>query len=274
MSARNYSFRVGSAECAVLLDGVTHLGAVGIVDRFPEGSEADYRQAYADAGFSLDEAESLFNILVAKIGGETILVDTGQGGKPSGGHLPDSLQLAGLAPQDITLVVITHTHGDHVMGLLSDDAQPVFPNATYVISNDELAFWQGRMASLAGNDQILAMMDSQGLRQIDMDEEIMAGMTAVPIPGHTPGQIGLLFESEGEKLLHLADLLHSPMQFAHPEWSPRFDDDASVAVPSRRKALAHAADENTLALFYHLSFPGLGHITRAEQAFAWHPTQT
>lgn len=271
MSARSYPFSVGRCACAVLLDGAAVIGRDGVLRRHPDATEADYRRAYAEIGLSLDDADSSLNVLVANVGGETVLVDAGEG-SPKGGHLLASLALAGLAPDDITLVVITHTHGDHVQGLLAADGRPAFPNATYVISQEEMAFWQARVAGgLASHQPIIALMQQRGLRLIALDEQIVPGLTAVPIPGHTPGQIGLLLESDADKLLHLADLLHSPMQFAHPEWSASFDADTSVSVPSRRRALQRAADEGALTLFYHLTFPGLGRVTPAGAGFAWEP---
>jgi glyoxylase-like metal-dependent hydrolase (beta-lactamase superfamily II) len=254
----------------VLLDGVSLLGRDGILNLYPDAGEADYRRAYADIGLSLDEADNFFNVFAARIGEETVLVDTGEGGRPKGGLLPESMRLAGIEPGEITLVVITHVHGDHILGLLTDDGNPAFPNATYVISKEEMAFWQARIGDWAGDQRpIVTMMEEKGLRLIDMDEAILPALTAVPLPGHTPGQIGLLIESGDEKLIHLADLLHSPMQFAHPEWSPTFDADTSISVPTRRAALGRAAKEDMLALFYHLTFPGLGRVRRAGEAFAW-----
>jgi glyoxylase-like metal-dependent hydrolase (beta-lactamase superfamily II) len=270
MSAKSYSFKVGDFDCAVLLDSADILGRDRFLQRFSEATEADYRQAYADIGLSLDEADNSMNILMAKMSGETVLVDAGQGGRLAGGYLPVSMELTGVHPDTISLVVITHTHGDHVLGLVSDDNEPVFPKATYVLSKPEMAVWQERIDDAAPDQRpILTMMKEKGLRLIDMDEQILPGMTAVPIPGHTPGQIALLLESGNEKLLHMADLLHSPMQFAHPEWSARFDADTRVSVPTRRRALGRAADENMLTLFYHLTFPGLGWVKRAEQGFIW-----
>lgn len=272
MSANSYSFKVGQVECAVLLDRASIIGRDGMLNRFPNVSEMDLRQAYADIGLSLDEADHSVNIFVSKIGTETVLVDSGQGGGPNPGYLLDSMRIAGIEPAAITLAVITHTHGDHVLGLLTDDTMPAFPNATYVISKDEMAFWQDRIDNgVLDHRPIVAMMAEKGLRLIDRDEQIIPGMTAIPIPGHTPGQIALLIESANETLMHMADLLHSPMQFAHPEWSPRFDTDTHLSVPSRRTALGRAADENTLALFYHLTFPGLGRVKRANGSFSWEP---
>lgn len=275
MGAKSYSFRLGSFDCAVLLDGSSLLGKDRILKRFPDATEADYRQAYVDIGLSLDEADTSFNILMVRIGEEIILVDAGEGGRPKGGHLPASLRLAGIEPDAVTRVVITHADGDHVQGLLSDDNKPVFPNAAYAFSKDEMAFWQRRMENGAGDQRpIVTMMAQKGLRLIDMDEQIMPGLTAVPIPGHTPGQIAVLLESENEKLIHMADLIHSPMQFAHPEWSPTFDVDTRLSVPTRQRALGRAAAEHMLTFHYHLTFPGLGWVKRAEKGFIWEPLNT
>lgn len=272
MTEKCYVFNVGSFNCAALADGGSVIGADGILKRFTQASEADCRQAYADVGLSLDEAYSALNILLVKIGGDTILIDAGEAGKPRGGDLPASLRLAGADPAAVTRVIITHTHGDHVQGLLTADGQPTYPNAAYIISRTELAFWQQRIEERAPDQRpIVTMMQARGLRLIDMDEQIIPGVTAVPIPGHTPGQIAVMFESGGQKLIHLADMLHSPMQFAHPEWSPTFDADTSQSVPTRRRLLERAADENALVMFYHLPFPGLGRVLRAGGAFVWEP---
>lgn len=272
MSAQHYAFRVGTVNCAVLLDKLAILGVERFMGRFPDHSEADYRQAYSDMGLDFDQADDAFNILLIQIEKDLILVDTGQGGRPVGGHLPESLKLAGFSPDEITKIIITHAHGDHVMGLLDDNGAPVFKNASYIISNEELTFWQNRIdAGLTDQQAIVDMIRAQGLRLIAMNEEILPGLTAIPLPGHTPGQIGLKLTSNGETLYHLADALHSPMQFAHPEWSARFDLDTEISVPTRRSALGQSADEQALALFYHLTFPGLGRVKRAESGFIWKP---
>lgn len=273
MSAKSYAFKVGAVTGAVLLDGASIIGKEGLMKRFPDpGDEAEYHQAHADMGLALDEADNSMNILLLKIGPEIVLVDAGMGGGANGGWLPESLKLAGINPRHITLVVVTHTHGDHVLGLLSPTGAPAFPAARYMISSVEMASWQARIRESIPDQQVIVdMMERAGLQQIDMDAEILPGLRALPLPGHTPGHIGLRLESEGETLLHMVDLLHSPMQFAHPEWSARFDADTRVSVPTRREALGQAADTGTLTLFYHLTFPGLGYVRRAANDFAWQP---
>jgi glyoxylase-like metal-dependent hydrolase (beta-lactamase superfamily II) len=270
-----YSFKVGTGKFTVLLDGVDSLSRERFLKRFPDASEPAYRRAFADLGLSFDEAISSLNVLCAKIGDETILVDAGEAGKPRGGELLASMCHAGIAPDDITLIVLTHSHGDHVQGLLTDEGQPAFPNARYVISAQEMAFWQKRIENGKAAEQraIVTMMETRGLQLIAMDAQIVPGVAALPIPGHTPGQIALLFESDGEALIHMADLLHSPIQFPHPEWSAYFDADTSVSVPTRRAALGLAADEGALTAFYHLAFPGVGRIRRGERGFIWEPIE-
>src|SRR5262245_50542902 len=82
MNGKAYSFKVGNIDCAVLLDGTSTIGKEGMLRRFPNGTEAEYRKVYTDLGLSLDEADSSINIFAAKIGKDTVLLDTGEGGKP------------------------------------------------------------------------------------------------------------------------------------------------------------------------------------------------
>ncbi len=260
-----FKFNLGKIECVVLSDGGGVIGAERMMKRFPNGDESAYRQAYAAIGLDFDQADSGMNILLTKIGGETVLIDAGQAGRPNGGELLHNLRAAGIAPESVTLVVITHSHVDHVQGLIADDHTAVYPNARYVISRAEQAFWQRTL----DENPVLPMLQERGLRVIDLNEAIIPGMTAVPLTGHTPGQIGVLIESDGEHLIHLADALHSPMQFAHPEWSPRFDADATASAITRRAALERCADHHFLTMFYHLTFPGVGTIRRSESGFVW-----
>ena len=170
------------------------------------------------------------------------------------------------------MLILTHSHGDHVLGLLNADGQPNFPNATYVMSRAEYEFWQARIDSgQATHRPIMNMMQQQSLRIIDMNENILDAVTAFPLVGHTPGQIGLHIKSAGQSLYHFADLVHSPIQLPHPEWCAKFDDDITQSYQTRLIALTKAANHAHLCLFYHLDFPGLGNVQAGEIGFEWHP---
>lgn len=277
MDAQYHRFTIGEVEAFALWDGGNHLGSEGLMRRFPDRDEAALRQAYIEAGAVLDDEVNSLNPLLLRIGGETVLIDTGEGSRPDRGLLPASLALAGIAPEAVTRVIITHTHGDHVQGLLTADGQPTYPNATYLISADELAFWQQRIDAGTADPHrpFLALIQAQGLRVIAMDEPILPGLTAVPLPGHTPGQIGVLVTSGGEQVIHVADALHNRMQFVHPDWSPRFDADTRYSVHTRQTLLAQAADKQRLLMAYHLPFPGLGRVRRAASGpnFQWEPVR-
>jgi glyoxylase-like metal-dependent hydrolase (beta-lactamase superfamily II) len=120
MSANHYPFQVGNIECMALLDGVSPIERDRFLRRYPDAAEADYRQAFAEIGLTLADAISSLNVLLVRMGDETILVDAGEGGRPRGGQLLSSMQAAGVDPAAVTLVIITHTHGDHVQGLLTE----------------------------------------------------------------------------------------------------------------------------------------------------------
>jgi glyoxylase-like metal-dependent hydrolase (beta-lactamase superfamily II) len=104
-------------------------------------------------------------------------------------------------------------------------------------------------------------------------KELLPGIWSIPAPGHTPGHIGLLFESQGQTLLDLSDTLHTRVQFTHPDWSPRFDTDGKKAAQTRKEMLTIAAEENHLTLFYHLAHPGLGTIQQKGEGFKWQPRE-
>jgi glyoxylase-like metal-dependent hydrolase (beta-lactamase superfamily II) len=271
MNPQAFTFRIGEMTMTALLDGARIIGREGILKRYPDATEADYEQAFAEIGMSMDEAEFSLNVLLVETDNEKILIDGGEGGRPHGGLLLESLRQHQIDPNEITLVVITHTHGDHVLGLINHDTEELnFPNTRYVIAEAELHFWLERIkSSLPAQQVIVDKLQAKGLQLIAVDEQILGGVTAIPLVGHTPGHIGVRFESNGEQFWNLSDVLHSPIQFAHPEWSANFDVDTTQSVPTRQHILEQASDKNVLTMFYHLHFPGIGRVVRHENKFVW-----
>lgn len=230
----------------------------------------------AEAARELNEdpenAPSSMNILCLKTGEQTILFDTGLGR----GDLPEKLDSVGVSASDVNVVVITHAHGDHVGGLTKPGTdEVVYPNARYVMHQLEWDKWTSDafLNSLKPEDAENTLKRQNAIRAkltlLAEDGVIMPGVQSIHSPGHTPGHIAVLIESDGEKVLHIVDAAHHPVQVAHPDWSPGFDADTSKSVPSRRMLFERAAAENILVLTYHFAFPGMGRVTHIGDRLGW-----
>lgn len=279
MTSGIHRFNVGSINCTVIHEG----GAAAPVDDLPgyfkNASAEDVQAALAAIGHTDSQIGASMNCLYIESGDARLLVDTGLGQteRPGYGRLHDGLNAAGIAPADINLICITHFHGDHIGGLTDGEGAPVFPNARYVTTETEWGHWlsEETLAKI-GEDmanfirgKLLPLEDQ--FSYADDGDEIAPGVCIVDMPGHTPGHSGLLLESDGERLLHVVDLLHRAPQFARPDFHHVYDTDAELAVSTRRAVLARAADENLLTMFYHLPFPGLGRVRREGDGFRWQP---
>ncbi len=268
-----YRFKVGSFNCAVFRDG-TELSSddetpLSFVNATDDEVMATHR-AYADA--TGDPAEELsMNVLMIDTGEHRVLVDTGCGpeSKRSGtGYLLSLLESAGISTGDIDTVIVTHNHWDHVDANTDGHGHPTFPNARYVISQVEWDTIQ-QDPSDTDKEQILSIADR--FDKIPVDAEIVPGIRAIPIKGHTLGQIGLLIESDGERLLHTADTFHHVVELYHPEWFFDFDADPEATVSTRRRIFDMAVAEHLPVITYHLTFPGLGYIEADGDHYTWRP---
>jgi glyoxylase-like metal-dependent hydrolase (beta-lactamase superfamily II) len=219
-----------------------------------------------------ESAASSMQVLCVKHGDQVILFDTGLGE----GELPVKLASVGVSADDVTVVVITHAHGDHVGGLTTPGTdEVVYPNARYVMHQLEWESWtsdaflNGLKPEDAENTRKRQSAIQPKLTLLVEDGVIVPGIDSIHSPGHTPGHVAVLLQSQGEKLLHIVDAAHHPVQVAHPEWSPAFDADTSKSVPSRRMLFERAAAENIPVLTYHFAFPGMGHVTHKGDRLVW-----
>ena len=212
-----------------------------------------------------------------------ILVDTG-GGSHFGnemGFLTQKLLETGHRPSQISAVLLTHCHLDHIGGLLTPDGMPAFSAATLYLSQEEANFWYDPAQEARANETnrawfplVRQSLDAYKgrLRPIDPEEVILPGVTAVNAYGHTPGHTAFLVSSNNERLLLWGDLVHlAELQFLHPEWRVKVDTDADQAVASRKRLFEMASDEQLMVGGAHLPYTGLGHVSCTKEGFAWEP---
>lgn len=267
-----HHFMLGSFECTIFresdetrpTDAGHWLKFVNANDDEVMATHRAYSQATGDPA-----ADVSMNVLLVDTGDHRVLVDTGCGPNPSrkgAGNLLNLLDSAGMSTADVDIVVITHGHWDHIEGNTDGQGNPTYPNARYVISDVE---WDNltRDPSEIVNAQLLSIADR--FERVAMDAEIVPGIRAVPAPGHTLGQIGLLIESNGERLLQSADAFHHPVELYRPEWYFSFDADPVATVSTRRRLFEMATRENLLVLPYHFPFPGLGRIETDGDRWTW-----
>lgn len=208
-----------------------------------------------------------------KLGGKTILVDcaVGEDGNypaRSDWHLGKSnwlnhLGQAGLAPEGIDIVFLTHLHVDHTGWLTrktADGWMPTFPNARHLTHAAELDYWPSRHAwfafmSTSLLDSVMPVIDAGLIEIVGPEAELVPGLFVTDLAGHSPGMMGLEYR-DGTRVLasFVADLMHHPIQMAAPQCATVFCFDTDAAVAARRAKLAQYAADETMMFCNH--FPG------------------
>lgn len=222
------------------------------------------------------------NSFLIRRDGKLILSDAGSGHtmQPTLGKLPQNLRAIGADPSAIDIIMLTHLHGDHSLGLVDPQGRAVFPKAELFIHEVEAAFWLDR--TLQPDDSERVTRNSKAQRAVTApyrdrirrirDGEVLPGITAMLRPGHTPGHTNWLIESGGERLLIWGDIVHlAAVQLARPEARLIYDVDTDLAAATRAKVLDWAARERLTVAGAHIGFPGFGTVTRSGGNFAIEP---
>ena len=269
-----YSFDVGTFRCTAINDGIARYWAEDYVVNAPPD---DVAAALAVHGHAPDAIPSPYSGLVVDTGDTRVLIDTGAGDlTPDVGRLHENLRAAGIGPDSIDTVVITHAHPDHIGGNVAENGERALPRARYVIDEREWRFWtdETELAKLAGVFGEWSRKHLQPLADyidpVHDDVEIVDGIEVITTPGHTPGHLGVAIRSGGSELLYVSDAALHPIHLEHPTWRPVWDQDPDAALASRRRLFDQAVTDGALVLAFHFPpFPSLGNVWKRGNGWHW-----
>lgn len=258
------AFKVGDLDLVSLHDTQFVLPNDAKVFGLDAGVEA-VTTVLRDAGAPTDKITLSVDALLVKDGSRLILIDTGVG--PKGGKLIDSLKYAGVTPDQITDVLISHGHGDHIGGLINADGTPAFQNAKVRMTAAE---WEA-IKSGGQADAIVAAITPQ-VETFAPGAQISPSIKSVEVKGHTPGHTAYEITSGKKTLLAIGDSAHSSIiSLARPEWFIAFDGDKPIARDSRKELLSELAKSGQLIFSPHFPYPGIGTVKAKGDGFVWAP---
>jgi glyoxylase-like metal-dependent hydrolase (beta-lactamase superfamily II) len=275
LAAPPHRLAVGAFELTVVSDGHLVLPTGFLA---PDAPEADRAAILKESGETGAEFSSPTNCTLIRAGRELILVDTGAGPHfmPSAGKLADNLAAAGIDRDEITMVVYTHGHPDHLWGVVDDFDEPAFARARYVVAAAEWDFWHGanalsglppeRAGFVTGARRSYAHIKDK-VRMVKPGDDVVSGVRVLATPGHTQGHVSLEVAG-GDGLVISGDALtHALISFRHPEWRPQSDHVPDLAAATRARLLDRLATDRMKLIGFHLPWPGVGYVERKDRAY-------
>lgn len=276
-----FNFTIGDVKCKVISDGKMKFPAYPLYAS--NASREDVEFAMREAHFKDSLYTLQCNLLFLDTGIHKILIDTGAGkvlGAGLGNGL-DHLVKDGIHLEDITDILLTHAHLDHVGGLV--DAYENLHNAKIHIAEKEFSFWRQSkpdLKSMPIPDDFKDRFTQTAHNALLKSDRIQTFKPGVILPhieaqaafGHSPGHSLFRIESKGESMIHTGDIFHhQAFDLSHPNWSTAFDQDAEQAYKVRIKTLDQISHDKTLVFSYHMSFHSIGYITRQGVGYRWEP---
>ncbi|WP_245770898.1 MBL fold metallo-hydrolase [Natronohydrobacter thiooxidans] len=225
-------------------------------------------------GLTGDVYEPPCNLVLLREADRTVLFDIGAGPDfmPTTGQLSDALDALGVRVEDITHLIITHAHPDHLWGLLDDFDEPLLPRAEIFMGRAEWDYWMdpdtvetigaARQSFAVGAQRRLTEIEDQ-VQLFEDGAEILPGVQAVSTPGHTPGHMAFALQAGGQGLMVVGDALANPhLAFERPEWEAASDHIPDMAAATRLQLLDRITAEERLILGFHLPGGGIGRAER------------
>jgi glyoxylase-like metal-dependent hydrolase (beta-lactamase superfamily II) len=277
-----YKYKVGSIDVTAVYDGIwrkPHDPAF-IKDVTVEQT----KEALAKAGLTTEFMPIPLTVIVLKIGDKHIMVDSGSGvgqWQANATNLPANMKAAGIDRNQISTILVSHFHPDHVWGLMEKGTNaPVFPEAELVVHSNEYNFWTepGRVEKLpegrraAGKRIADNFPKWKNWKLVEANAEIAPGVRLISAPGHTPGHSAFLVTSGKDQLMVSNDTMYVPALLApHPEWQGAYDQDGPMAITTRRKLIDQVIADKMQICGAHFPFPGAGTFVKDGNAYAFTP---
>jgi glyoxylase-like metal-dependent hydrolase (beta-lactamase superfamily II) len=284
MKSETFRFQVGSFSCMAIQDDAP-IYPIGMF--LTNVAKEIYEPELLHRGEDPQSIDLPYTCLFIDTGRERLLVDTGVGvdsARPAQGRLLPLLRAEGIEPHEISTVILSHGHTDHIGGSLNQAGQPAFPNARYVMCRKDWDFWMSnpslaelsvdenfKKGMLASAQKNLPVVQAQ-LDLVDPDTEIVPGIVAIAAFGHSPGQMGLEISSAEHRLLFVADAIVHPLHLEYPEAIGMTDHRPGQMVETRIGLLEKAAREKSLVSTSHFAFPGLGYVAPKRNRWEWRAT--
>ncbi len=278
--AAGNAFQLGDAEVQVFSDGNLTLPINFVL---PEQSADEIKALLEPHGLSTEALTPDCNVTLFRSGDRLALFDIGSGAnfQPTAGELLTNLEEAGVDPGDVTDVIFTHAHPDHLWGVLDEFDDPLFSEAQYWVPQGEWDYWRAddtmanmpeeRKSFVAGAQSRFEAIEDQ-VEMIKPGMEVLPGVEAVDTSGHTPGHMSYMLHGGGESVLVLGDAItNSVISFEKPEWRSGSDQDREKGAQTRLALLDRLAADKSRIIGYHLPYPGFGMAERKGAAYRFAP---
>jgi glyoxylase-like metal-dependent hydrolase (beta-lactamase superfamily II) len=263
-----YHRRIGDIVVTAISDGYLDGAYEFMRDIPPQDAERILKDAHRPAPPRIS-----INCFVVHSGGRTALIETGSGNSmgPTLGKMPQNLTAAGIDTKSIDTIILTHMHPDHSNGLTDENGVAKFPHVELVVAERDVDHWFDDAAMAKATERQKLRFFQWAREQIapyqnqrrDAKGEVFPGVTAEPIPGHTPGHTAYRIAAKGEQLLIWGDIVHIPdVQTRRPDVYMEPDVDGAAAIAMRKRVFDMVATDRLLAAGMHMHFPGFLNLNR------------
>ncbi len=271
-------FKVGNVEVIQLYDGVWEKAHD---EKFIRNANLDQTKAALKAGGLTDAHVPItFTVTAVRTPAGLVLIDSGTGAQlaPTAGNITKNnlWKAAGIDPAEVTNILISHFHGDHISGLMAKDTNaPIFPKAQIHVSAAEYKFWTNPSVTAGAAKRIQAVFPGwKNIRQYVGEIEVVPGIRAVSTPGHTAGHTSYHIGSGSQQLIVAGDVTNiRALNLTNPGWHLAFDADPVLAEANRRKFFDRAIADKATLTGYHWGMPGAGTIAKDGNGYSFTPVK-